>query len=89
MSPDDEAQRGSLEIHSPTEAAPCHTQTRQPVSIGISRRFLIFRYQTALAGPPVPGDDDADMVRASSLACGGDFLLRLAGCQGKDLIPQG
>src|SRR5215472_3159652 len=28
------------------------------------------------------------MVRAGSLASGGDFLLRLAGCQGKDLIPQ-
>ena len=41
------------------------------------------------ASPFVPSDDDADMVRASSLAGGGDFLLRLAGCQGKDLIPQG
>ena len=34
----------------------------------------------------VPSDDDADMVRAGSLACSGDFLLSLAGCQGKDLI---
>ena len=40
------------------------------------------------ASPFVPSDDDADMVRASSLAGGGDILLRLAGCQGKDLIPQ-
>jgi len=34
----------------------------------------------------VPGNDDADMVRASSLARSGDFPLRLAGCQGKDVI---
>ena len=40
------------------------------------------------ASPLVPGDDDANMVRASALACSGDFLLRFAGCQGKDLIPQ-
>ena len=32
------------------------------------------------ASPLVPGNDDADMVRASPLACSGDFLLRLAGC---------
>ena len=32
------------------------------------------------ARPLVPGNDDADMVRASPLACSGDFLLRLAGC---------
>jgi hypothetical protein len=38
------------------------------------------------ASPLVPGNGGADMVRASSLACSGDFLLRLAGCQGKDLI---
>jgi hypothetical protein len=41
------------------------------------------------ASPLVPSDDDADMVRASALASGGDFLLRLAGCQGKDPISQG
>jgi len=34
------------------------------------------------ASPPVPGNDDTDMVRASPLACSGDFLLRLAVCQG-------
>ena len=34
----------------------------------------------------VPGDGHADMVRASSLARGGNFLLRFAGCQGKDLV---
>src|SRR5215471_19800971 len=36
----------------------------------------------------VPSDDDADMVRAGSLACSGDFLLRLTDCQGKDLIAE-
>jgi hypothetical protein len=41
------------------------------------------------ASPLVPGNDDTDMVRASPLARSGDFLLRLAGCQGKDLIPEG
>jgi hypothetical protein len=28
------------------------------------------------------------MVRTSALACSGDFLLRLAGCQGKHLIAE-
>ena len=41
------------------------------------------------ASPLVPGNDDADMVRASPLACSGDFLLRLDVCQGKDLIAEG
>src|SRR5271156_2547044 len=41
------------------------------------------------ASPLVPGNDDADMVRASPLACSGDFLLRLAGCQGKNLLAKG
>jgi hypothetical protein len=40
------------------------------------------------ASPLVPGNRGADMVRASSLACSGDFLLRLAGCQDKDLIAE-
>ena len=40
------------------------------------------------AGPFVSGKDDADVVWTSALACSDDFLLRLAGCQGKDLIPQ-
>jgi hypothetical protein len=38
------------------------------------------------AGPLVPGNGGADMVRANSLARGGNFLLRFAGCQGKDLV---
>jgi hypothetical protein len=38
------------------------------------------------AGPLVPGNGGADMVRANSLARGSYFLLRFAGCQGKDLI---
>ena len=40
------------------------------------------------ASPLVPGDGDADMVRASPRACSSNFLLRLAGCQGKDLIAE-
>src|SRR5207248_1632034 len=36
----------------------------------------------------VSGNGDADMVRANPLACGGNFLLRLASCQGKDLIAE-
>ena len=38
------------------------------------------------AGPLVTGNGGADMVRANSLASGGNFLLRFAGCQGKDLV---
>jgi hypothetical protein len=34
----------------------------------------------------VPRNRRADVVWASTLACGGDFLLRLPDCQGKDLI---
>jgi hypothetical protein len=34
----------------------------------------------------VPRNRRADMVRASTDACGGDFLLSLADCQGKDPI---
>src|SRR5262245_35009250 len=40
------------------------------------------------ASPFVPGNGDADMVRANPRACGGDFLLRLTRCQGKDLIAE-
>ena len=40
------------------------------------------------ASPLVPGNRGADMVRARALAYSGDFLLRLAGCQSKDLITQ-
>src|SRR5690242_912135 len=40
------------------------------------------------AGPLVPGNRGADMVRASALACSGDLLLRLAGCQGKNPIVE-
>jgi hypothetical protein len=34
------------------------------------------------------GDGGADMVRAGSLACSGDFLLRLAICESKHLITE-
>ena len=49
----------------------------------VSRRAL------DAAGPLVPGNCGADMVWASPFACRSDFLLRLAGCQGENLIPQG
>src|SRR4051812_7626078 len=49
---------------------------------GVELPFALFE----AASPLVPGNGGADMVRASPLACGGDFLLRLTGCQGKDLI---
>jgi hypothetical protein len=39
--------------------------------------------------PLVPRNNHADMVRASAFACRGDLLLRLAVCQGKDLIAEG
>jgi hypothetical protein len=40
------------------------------------------------ASPLVPGNGGTDMIRASALACSGDFLLRLAGCQSKNPIAQ-
>jgi len=40
------------------------------------------------ASPLVAGNRDADMVWANPLACGSDFLLCLARCQGKDLIAE-
>jgi len=40
------------------------------------------------ASPLVPGNGDADMVWARALACCGDFLLRLAGCQSKNPIAE-
>jgi hypothetical protein len=41
------------------------------------------------ASPLEAGNRCADMVRASSFACSGDFLLRLAVCQSKHLITEG
>src|SRR5262249_14974850 len=40
------------------------------------------------ASPLVPRNRGADMIRASPSARGGNFRLRLAGCQGEDLIAQ-
>src|SRR5262249_58938388 len=40
------------------------------------------------ASPLVSGNRGTDMVRASALTCSGDFLARLAGCQGKNLIVE-
>ncbi|MGA7261897.1 MAG: hypothetical protein WBX30_13520 [Stellaceae bacterium] len=49
---------------------------------GVELPVALFDAASAL----VPRNRRADMVRASTVACGGDFLLRLADCQGKDLI---
>jgi hypothetical protein len=38
------------------------------------------------ASPLVPRNGSADMVRANSLARGGNFSLRFAGGQGKDVV---
>src|ERR1700751_5752596 len=40
------------------------------------------------ASPPVSGNRNADMVRANARAGRRDFLLGLAGCEGKNLIAQ-
>ena len=40
------------------------------------------------ASPLEAGNGGADMVRAGSLACSGDFLLRLAICESKHLIAE-
>ena len=40
------------------------------------------------ASPLVPGNSDADMVWTNPFSCGGNFLLCLARCQGKDLIAE-
>src|SRR5262249_9893813 len=52
---------------------------------GVEQPFSLFD----AAGPLVPGNRGADMVRASALASSGDFLLRLAGCQRKNLVIEG
>ena len=41
------------------------------------------------ASPLEAGNGCADVIRASSLACSGDFPLRLALCQSKHLITEG
>src|SRR5215472_5077476 len=51
---------------------------------GIELAVAFFDAASAL----VSGDGDADMVGANPFACSGDFLLRLAICQGKDLIAE-
>ena len=40
------------------------------------------------AGTLMSCNRDADVVRPHPLACGSDFLPRLAHCQGKDLIAE-
>jgi hypothetical protein len=59
--------------------------------LGLLRRLRRIEPPVALfdaAGSFVPGDGDADMVGANPVACRGDFLLRLAVCQGKDLVAE-
>src|SRR5580692_9695503 len=51
---------------------------------GVELPVALFDAASAL----VPGNGAADMIRANPLACSGDFLLRLAACQGKDLIAE-
>src|SRR5215472_13564660 len=41
------------------------------------------------ARPLMPSDDDPDMVRASTLTGGRDFLLRFPGRQGEHLVAEG
>src|SRR5438270_10941176 len=56
------------------------------------RRLRVVEFPVALfdaASPLVAGDGGADMVRASSLACSGDFLLRLAICESEHLVAKG
>src|SRR5271167_3345676 len=65
---------------------------RAPWEWDVKRRLRGVEFPVALfdvAGALVPGNGGADMIWASALACSGDFLLRLAGCQGKDLIAEG
>jgi len=65
-------------------ASDCDAMLRPGRLYGIELPIALFD----AAGPLVPGNRSADMVRASTFACSGDFLLRLAGCQGKDLIVE-
>ena len=64
---------------------------RAPWEWDVKRRLRGVELPVALfdaASPLVPGNGGADMVWASPLACSGDFLLRLAACQSKDLIAE-
>jgi hypothetical protein len=51
---------------------------------GVELPVALFDAASAL----VPGYRCADMVWSRVFACSGDFLLRFAGCQGKDLIVE-
>ena len=56
-----------------------------------SRRLCGVELPVALldaASPLVPGNRGANMIWASPSAGGGNFRLRLSGCQGEDLIAQ-
>src|SRR6266566_8306133 len=63
----------------------------RPRRVARSRRLCGVELPVAFfdaASALVPGNRRADMIRASALARSGDFPLRLAGCQGKDLIVE-
>jgi len=67
-----------------TPASDCDALLRSGRLCGIELPIALFD----AAGAIVPGNRGSDMVRARALACSGDFLLRLAGCQGKNLIVE-
>src|SRR5205085_9783702 len=65
-------------------ASDCDALLRPGRFCGIELPVALFD----AAGALVPGNRGSDMVRARALACSGDFLLRLAGCEGKNLIVE-
>ena len=72
-----------------TDVVFCSVSGRR--GLGLLRRLRRIELPVALfdaAGSFVPGDGDADMIGANAVACRGDFLLRPAVCQGKDLIAE-
>ena len=65
-------------------ASDCDALLRPGRLCGIELPIVLFD----AAGALVPGNRGADMVRANAFAGSGDFLLRLAGCQSKNLIVE-
>src|ERR1700758_2805271 len=70
---------------------PKHCRISGSDRCALFRRLHGVKLPVALLHAPSPlvaGNRDTNMVWASSFTCGGDFLLSLAGCQGKDLITE-
>jgi hypothetical protein len=68
-----------------------HSRSDRTVLLRAASRSSGAEFPIALlnaARPPVLGDGGANVIRASTSACRRDFLLRLAGCQRKDLITE-